>query len=249
LGRHPSLRECAVVVRERRGDPRLVAYVVPAGEAKPSAGEIQAFLHERLPEHMVPAFVVPLAALPLNPSGKVDRRALATSELAREPEGQWIAPRTPVEEVLAAIWSDLLGVERVGAGDSFFELGGHSLLAMRVVSRARDAFAMELSVRTVFEAPTLAALAARIAGDGGGTSAPPLLPAAPRSGELPLSFAQERLWFLDQLEPGSPLYNVPVALRLYGRLDVAAFAATFGEIVRRHEALRTGFASRDGAPV
>src|SRR6202035_2200827 len=209
LGRHPSLRECAVVVRERRGDPRLVAYVVPAGEAKPSAGEIQAFLHERLPEHMVPAFVVPLAALPLNPSGKVDHRALATSELAREPEGQWIAPRTPVE--------------RVCAGDSFFELGGHSLLAMRVVSRARDAFGMELSVRTVFEAPTLAALAARIAGDGGGTSAPPLRPAAPGRGELPLSFAQERLWFLDQLEPGSPLYNVPVALRLYGRLDVAAF--------------------------
>ncbi|MBW8873686.1 MAG: non-ribosomal peptide synthase/polyketide synthase [Acidobacteria bacterium] len=242
----PGVREAVVLAREEAGDRRLVAYM--AGEV--TAETLRAGLRERLPDYMVPAAFVTLETLPLTPNGKVDRKALPAPEQPGSEEG-YPALRTPVEEILAGIWAELLGLERVGADDHFFELGGHSLLATRVTSRLRDAFGVEIPLHDIFEAPRLADLAARVEAarrSGALAPAPPLLPVA-HDGDLPLSFAQERLWFIDQLEPGSPLYNVAAALRVEGPLDSGALALTLGEIVRRHEALRTVFASRAGAPV
>ncbi len=238
----PGVGQAVVVLRE----DRLVAYVTGGAAVE----TLRAALRERLPEHLVPAAFVPLAALPLTANGKVDRQALPAPERPGAAAG-FVAPRTPTEEVLAGLWAELLGVERVGAADHFFDLGGHSLLATRVVSRLRTTFGVEMPLRDLFEAPVLADLAARIeAARRAGTipTAPPLV-RVPREGPLPLSFAQQRLWFLDQLEPGSPLYNVPVALQVTGPLDAGRLARALGEVVRRHEALRTVFAAPDGAPV
>jgi acyl carrier protein len=162
----------------------------------------------------------------------------------------FVAPRGPVEEVLAGIWSHLLGVERVGREDSFFDLGGHSLLATRVMSRVGEAFRVDVPLRALFEAPTVAALAERVESALAGGGSRPTLPLLRRvrTEAAPLSFAQERLWFLDRLEPGGALYNLPAALRLTGRLDVAAFGRSLAEIVRRHEALRTVFPQLAGEP-
>ncbi|HKH46438.1 MAG TPA: amino acid adenylation domain-containing protein, partial [Thermoanaerobaculia bacterium] len=247
----PGVRETVVLAREdRSGDRRLVAYVT--GEV--TADALRTALRERLPDYMVPAAFVILEALPLTPNGKVDRKALLSQKAAPEQPGSeegFLAPRTPVEEILAGIWAGLLGVERVGADSDFFELGGHSLLATRVTSRLREAFGVEMPLHDLFEAPRLADLAARVETArrfGAPASVPPLLPVL-REGALPLSFAQERLWFIDQLEPGSPLYNIAAALRVEGPLDSRVLALTLGEIVRRHEALRTVFAVRAGAPV
>ncbi len=232
---------------------RLVAYV--AGEVAPE--ELRRHLRERLPDSMVPAAFVTLAALPLTANGKVDRKALPAPEWPAAAASP-LAPRTPVEEILAGIWSELLGVERIGVTGHFFELGGHSLLATQAVSRLRGAFGVELPVRDLFEAPVLADLAVRVeaalqaslhsSSHSPSAPAPPLVP-VPREGPLPLSFAQQRLWFIDQLAPGNPLYNVPVALRVEGPLRADLLARCLGEIVRRHEALRTVFIARDGAPV
>ncbi|HEV2734694.1 MAG TPA: amino acid adenylation domain-containing protein, partial [Longimicrobiaceae bacterium] len=252
LAAHPQVREAAVAVREASpGERRLVGYVTAeAGQTLPG-GELRAWLGERLPEYMVPAAVVVLGTMPLTAHGKVDRRALPEVELAAGAQGR-VAPRTPTEEVLAGIYAAALGVEGVGAADDFFALGGHSLLATRAVSRVREAFGVELPMRALFEAPTVAGLAARVDAllrEDGGTPAPPLLP-VPRDGRpLPLSFAQQRLWFIDRLAPGSAAYNIPSALRLRGRLDVAALRAAVGGVVRRHEALRTVFADVGGEPV
>ncbi len=245
LREHPGVREAAVLAREDApGQPRLVAYVV--GEA--GAEALRAHLGRSLPEHMVPGVFVALEWLPLTPNGKLDRGALPAPE--RGAEAEYVAPRTATEEVLAGIWAEVLGVERVGATASFFALGGHSLLAMRVVSRVREVFAVELPVRALFETPGVAGLGERVDAlrRAGLPPLPPLVPAE-RRGALPLSFAQERLWFLDQLEPGSDFYNVPMALRLRGALDAGALERALGEIVRRHEVLRTAFPERDGAPV
>ena len=198
---------------------------------------------------MVPAALVLLESLPLTPNGKVDRKALPAPEWRIG--DSYLAPRTPVEEVLSGIWGEVLGLERVGVVDSFFELGGHSLLATRVMSRLRSAFGVELPLRDLFEAPTVAGLAVRVESAlraGAGLAMPPLV-AVPRHGALPLSFAQQRLWFLDQLEPDSPLYNIPVALRIEGPLDIAVLTRSLTEVVRRHEALRTVFVSLEGEPV
>ncbi|HEY3571702.1 MAG TPA: amino acid adenylation domain-containing protein [Thermoanaerobaculia bacterium] len=241
----PDVREAVVVAREGR----LVAYVT--GGAKVDA--LRAALRERLPDFMVPAVFVTLDVLPLTPNGKVDRQALSSMGAAPEPPGAaetYQAPRTPVEEVVAGIWAELLGLDRVGVDGDFFALGGHSLLAARVTSRLRQAFGVELPVRDLFEAPTVAALAARIEAarrTGATSSAPPLVP-APRGGDLPLSFAQQRLWLIDQLEPGTPLYNLPLVLRAEGPLRAAVLRRALSEIVRRHEAVRTVFASREDAP-
>ena len=162
-----------------------------------------------------------------------------------------MAPRTPTEELLANLWAQVLSVEQVGVHDNFFALGGHSLLATQVVSRLRGVFQVELPLRRLFEMPTVAALARSIETarqEESGLQAPPMLP-VPREGDLPLSFAQQRLWFLDQFEPGTPLYNLPIALRLSGALDVGVLEQTINAIVRRHEALRTTFAAIDGYPV
>src|SRR5205085_10788405 len=196
-------------------------------------------------------FVI-LAALPLTPNRKVDRRALpALEQTLSELVTSYVAPRNAVEELVAGIWVEVLGLSRVGIHDNFFELGGHSLLATQVISRAREAFKVEVPLRRLFEAPTVSGLALCIEmaiKEGAGLQAPPLC-AIPRGGELALSFTQPRLWFLDQLEPGSPFYNIPAAVRLRGALDSAALAASITAVGRRHEALRTRFASADGRPV
>ncbi|HVR99264.1 MAG TPA: amino acid adenylation domain-containing protein [Thermoanaerobaculia bacterium] len=218
------------------------------------APELRAYLGSRLPEYMVPPVFVPLDALPLSPTGKVDRRRLPAPELSRREGAAFVAPRTPVERKLARIFAELLGMERIGAGDNFFELGGHSLLATQVVSRAREAFRVEVPLRALFQAPTVAGLAERIEAErraGTGLAAPPIVP-VPRQGlenGLPLSFAQQRLWFIDQMEPGTSLYNIATALRMTGRLDLVALAGSFGEVVRRHESLRTVFGEVEGVPV
>jgi amino acid adenylation domain-containing protein len=247
----PGVRAATVVVREDRsergaGDRRLVAYV--AGDVAVEA--LRRWLRERLPDYMVPAAFMLLAALPLTPNGKVDRKALP-APAGQSSEETYLAPHTPVEEMVAGIWAEVLGLERVGVTDHFFELGGHSLLATRVMSRLRSVFEIEMPLRVLFEAPRLATLAVRVEEAlraGAGQLTPPLVP-VPHEGTLPLSFAQQRLWFIDQLEPGSPLYNIPVALRVEGPLDGAALALCLGEIVRRHETLRTIFAAPDGSPV
>ena len=250
LADHPEVKEGAVAAREDGpGGKRLVAYYVARGEA-PAVSGLRQYLKERLPEHMVPSAFVRLEALPLTPSRKVDRKALPAPVL-EEAREEYEAPRTAMEQVVADLWAPLLGLKRVGARDHFFELGGHSLLATQVVSRLREVLQRELPVRTLFEAPTVAELAARLEsmlGDGPGLQAPPLVPTA-RDGVLPLSFAQQRLWFLEQLTPGGFTYNVPYFARLEGRLEVAALERSLREVVRRHEVLRTTFTQVKGEPV
>ncbi|MBW8875034.1 MAG: amino acid adenylation domain-containing protein, partial [Acidobacteria bacterium] len=256
LRSHPRVRESVVVAQQERGDRRLVAYVVAAAAAageELAAGLLRDFLRSKLPDYMVPAAWVFLEALPLTTHGKLDRRALAQwAPAPPAPARQtYRAPRTLAEGLMAEIWAEVLGVERVGVEDDFFELGGHSLLATRVVSRVRHAFAVELPLQALFEAPTVAALAERLALPAAGIATglrPPLVPRA-GGGDLPLSFAQQRLWFLDQLMPGSPQYNMPIALRVHGPLAVAPLAAALGEIVRRHEALGTVFVAGPEGPL
>jgi amino acid adenylation domain-containing protein/non-ribosomal peptide synthase protein (TIGR01720 family) len=248
LGRHPGVREATVVVREDvPGDKRIIAYLVLAAE-RPTTAELRAFLGDRLPEYMVPSVFMPLLAMPLSASGKVDRKALPAPETAAEGR-VFVAPRSPVEEAIAAVFAEVLRLPAVSAHDGFFELGGHSLLATRVASRVRAAFGVDLPVRLLFDASTPAALAAYVEGRiGQGTVARPLT-RAPRDGVLPLSFAQERMWLLDQLDPGDPSYIIPRALRLRGELDIAALERSIRDIIARHEILRTTFARVDGRAV
>ncbi|PTL75142.1 non-ribosomal peptide synthetase, partial [Vitiosangium sp. GDMCC 1.1324] len=252
LDKHPGVRQVVVVAREDRpGDKRLVAYLTPSGQQVPTAAELRAHLKQHLPEHMVPSAFVALEQLPLTPNGKINRKALPAPEAPQDSGAEYIAPRTPTEEKLAAIWTEVLSVPRIGAEDNFFELGGHSLLATRVLSRLRTAFQVELPVRALFEAPTLSALALKIDEAQRSRVSPQAVPLRPahREGDIPLAFSQQRLWFLDQLEPGSPVYNIPAALRLTGSLNTEALRRAFEELVRRHESLRTTFASHDGQPV
>ncbi|MET0395249.1 MAG: non-ribosomal peptide synthase/polyketide synthase, partial [Longimicrobiaceae bacterium] len=249
---HPAVREAVVTAHEGgSGERWLAGYVVAAeGAAAPAAEELRGWLRGRLPEYMVPPVFVAVEALPLTPSGKVDRLALPAPERAESAAA--VAPRTPTEEVLAGIWAEVLGVDGIGAGDDFFALGGHSLLATRVMARVREAFGVEVPLRSLFELPTVGALAERIEAlrSAGAAVAPPIRRVsreAPRA--LPLSFAQQRLWVVDRLEPNSPAYNLPYALRLRGELDTAALRASLDGLVRRHETLRTTFADHDGSPV
>ncbi|MEA2694490.1 MAG: hypothetical protein QOJ16_3877, partial [Acidobacteriota bacterium] len=254
LAEHPGVRDAVVVARAPARDPgerSLVAYWVPASgrpESAPAALELREFLRQRLPAYMVPAVLVALPALPVTANGKLDEAALPLPE---EPvaSGAQGPPRTPTEELLAALWSDLLGIARIGRGDDFFALGGHSLLATRLAARLPLTFGRELPLRALFESPTLAAQAARIdAATRAGNSPPPLVRGA-RPALLPLSFAQERLWFLEQLTPGQAAYNLPYFARVRGPLVPAALAATLSAIVRRHESLRTRFLSLAGRPL
>ncbi|MET0399317.1 MAG: non-ribosomal peptide synthase/polyketide synthase [Longimicrobiaceae bacterium] len=251
LAGHPGVLRAVVAARDdRAGGKRLVAYVVPAAEAAPSPAELRAWLRRTLPEHMVPGVVVTLDRLPLTPAGKTDRRALPEPEAGAAGEAEHAPPSTPVQEILAGIWGEVLETGSVGAADDFFALGGHSLLGTRVVARVRDALGVELPLRALFEAPTLAGLADRIEAlrSTGSEAAPPIV-RVPRGGPLPLSFAQQRLWFIDRLEPGSAVYNMPYALRLRGRLDPAVLGRGLAEIARRHETLRTVFGTMGDEPV
>ncbi|MEV4135109.1 amino acid adenylation domain-containing protein [Dactylosporangium sp. NPDC049742] len=208
---------------------------------------LRAALGERLPDYMVPTAFVFLDAFPLTPNGKIDRAALPSAELdRRELRSAYAAPRDPAEEALCGLFSKVLGVPRVGVHDSFFDLGGHSLLATRLIAHVRAALDVQLPVRAVFETPTPAGLAERVRRCRGAAHAP-LVPAA-RPERVPLSFAQQRLWFLYHLEGPSPTYNIPMAVRLRGPLDVDALRAAVGDLTDRHEVLRTVFPDRDGVP-
>ena len=244
LLRHPEVGQAAVLAREDRpGDKRLVAYVVPAEGQGPDFAALRADLVQTLPEYMVPAAIVRLEALPLTPNGKLDRKALPAPEISTGTAYQ--APRTAQEEILCSLFAETLNVPRVGMDDNFFELGGHSLVATRLASRIRSTLGVELAIRSVFEAPTVATLAERLnAAQGARAPLKPML----RPAEIPLSFAQRRLWFLDRLEGPSPTYNIPVAVRLSGPLEVSALEAALGDLVRRHESLRTIFAEVQGVP-
>ena len=205
-------------------------------------------LKKRLPEYMVPTAFVLLAELPTTSSGKVDRRALpGPAEIALEPTAAYVEPRTRVELQLAQMWQQLLNRKHVSVHDNFFELGGHSLLATQVISRVREMFEIDIPLRSIFEARTIADLAERIERSLGAAGTSPIS-RAPRDRALPLSFAQQRLWFLDQVVPGNPAYNIQAAVRLSGSFNPAAFASTLNEIVQRHEILRTTFHIVDGQP-
>ncbi|HEY0739774.1 MAG TPA: amino acid adenylation domain-containing protein, partial [Herpetosiphonaceae bacterium] len=226
---HPDVRETVALMREDRPAgvspvQRIVAYIVPDAQhdrQTPTPSVLRAFLQARLPSYMVPSAFVVLDALPLTPSGKIDRRALPTPDLTIAADMAFIAPRTPLEELIAGVWAAVLGLERVGVHDTFFALGGHSLLATQVISRLRQVTGRDLPLRLLFEAPTIAQFVEYL-GSSGMRAEVPLLP-VPRDGRpLPLSFAQQRLWFLHQLEPGSTAYHLPTVVRLRGTLDVAA---------------------------
>ena len=231
--------QAAVIAREDRpGDKRLVGYVI--GSADPA--EVRAALAHRLPAYMVPAAIVSIDALPLTPNGKLDTRALPVPEYTA---GAYRAPSNPVEEILAGIFAEILGSDRVGVDDSFFDLGGDSITAMRVIAAVNTSLHTNLAVRTLFEAPTIAELAPRI-GEGTGRLEP--LVAVERPTVVPLSFAQNRLWFLEQLQGPSAVYNMATTLRLDGHLDADALRAALADVISRHESLRTVLLAPDGIP-
>ncbi|HKH48874.1 MAG TPA: amino acid adenylation domain-containing protein, partial [Thermoanaerobaculia bacterium] len=243
----PGARAAAVIAL----DGRLVGFVVPERDGSVAVGDLQEALRARLPDSMVPGSWQLLSELPLTSHGKVDRRALATLGAAVPEEGSGAvaeAARGPVEETIAAIFAEVLGRERVGRRESFFDLGGHSLLATRVASRVRSALGAEIPLVAVFDAPTVEGVAAAVDAARGRPVLPPLVRTMPGSGEAPLSFAQQRLWFLDRLEPGSATYNLPVAVRLRGALDVAALEQALQGIVHRHQALRSTFHEGEHGP-
>jgi len=224
----------------------------PRAETELKAEELRQFLRQKLPEYMLPSSYVFLSRMPLTPNGKVDRKALPIPEISLQvTSDKFIAPRTPTEEILAGIWSRVLTIERVGINDNFFELGGDSLLATQCMSRIRNVLSFELPLHALFESPTVASLAEiidrskRPVQDSEDSS----IPLIERDEKLVTSFAQQRLWFVEQLAAGSPIYNVPAVMRLHGRLSVHTLEMSLGEIIRRHEALRTTFRSIDGLPV
>jgi len=253
ISQHSKVRETVVVVRsDEASSQRIVAYVVLHTEQTLTITELRDFLELKLPNYMLPAAFVMLEALPLTPNGKVDRKALRAPEVTQLlSESDFIAPSTPIEQMLALIWAEVLGIEKVGIHNNFFTLGGHSLLVTRVISKVRQVFQLDLPIRRLFEQPTIAGLAKDIEkatkADLGLETAN--IERISRSQELPLSFAQQRLWFLAQLEPNSPFYNISAAVRLQGQLNLGALQQSFNEILRRHEALRTNFQTIGGQPV
>jgi len=243
-----GVREAVVIAREDApGDKRLVAYLVAHEGITLQAAGLRTALSTRLPEYMLPSAFVTLEAMPLTANGKLDRKALPAPDATALAVREYEAPQDEVEATLAAIWQDLLKVPRVGRQDHFFELGGHSLLAVQLVSRVRMALGVELPLRAVFAGPGLSALAEAVR--AAGTSTLGRIQRVDRNQALPLSLAQQRLWFIDQLDKSaSAAYHMSAALRLMGKLNVAALQATLDRLVARHESLRTSFVALDGVP-
>jgi amino acid adenylation domain-containing protein len=253
LNHQPNIcASAAAVWPDEAGGQRLVAYLVPEQEPKPTVEELRRFLQERLPDYMLPAAFVWLDELPLLDSGKLDRQRLPDpAGVTSPPETAPLPPRTLVEELLAGIWGQVLGLKHLGIQHNFFHLGGHSLLATQIISRVREVFRAEIPLHDLFEAPTVASFGRRVEEAlhlKHGVQPRPIERAA-RQADMPLSYAQQRLWFIDQLQPNSPVYNIPAAVRLQGRLNRAAFEQALDELVRRHEVLRTTFAMVNGQPV
>jgi amino acid adenylation domain-containing protein len=255
LHAHPDIVQAAVEMREDMpGDKRLVGFIVPRPGSTLSVGRLMQHLQDRLPSYMVPSTFVELTALPRTEHGKLDRRALHVPRDSRASRldltSAYVPPRSTTEDLLAQMWSEILHVTDVGIHDHFFELGGNSLLATQVVSRVRSLLHRELPLRSLFMAPTIAGLSRLIDHtEESEQSGVPEMVAVPRTGPLPLSFAQERMWFLHQLAPKSSAYAIPAAVRLQGPLNKLALRASVAELVRRHEALRTTFEERGGRPV
>jgi amino acid adenylation domain-containing protein len=249
LNQHPAVKtSVAVAVEDATADKRLIGYVVPKPNGLLTAEELRSHLMAKLPEYMVPSAFVLLDELPLTPNGKVDRRALpAPREVDTDSTALYVPPRTHIEELLAQIWAGVLNRKQVSIYDSFFDLGGHSLLIIRLVSRIRDAFKIEMQMRDLFDAPTVAQLAEIIEAKVNTGQQLALVPMSPVSKDrpLPLSFSQQRLWFLANLSPDSSAYNIPAVFRLTGHLDVDALEQSFNEVVKRHEILRTRFEMED----
>ncbi|MBN1481966.1 amino acid adenylation domain-containing protein [candidate division KSB1 bacterium] len=251
LSHHDNVRDAVVLAKEdANGQTMLIGYVIPQQGSAIDQSQLQSFVRDQLPDYMVPSIILTLESFPLTSSGKVDRRALPEPDMeAFAKSREYVAPRNETETQLAAIWQDILSLDRVGVTDSFFDLGGHSLMATQLVSRIRDAFGVELPLRDIFETPTIASLTllveqARLREQN---VAPPI-EKADRTGDIPLSFSQKRLWFLDQLAPNNAFYNIPGAIKLSGHLNIEAFEKSITEITRRHEALRTTFAATKGKP-
>ncbi len=246
-----AVKQCAVILREdEAGDKRIVGYVVGSGEGKATGAELREYLRGRLPDYMVPSWIVELSEMPLTPNGKVDRKALPAPTIGAD-SVESREPGTALEEIVAGIFEEVLRVERVGIQDNFFELGGHSLLATQVVSRIREVLSVEVALRALFEAPTVAGLAEEVERERneGRRVEAPAIEAVSRERELPLSYAQQRLWFIQQLEPESAAYNIPLSVRLQGEMNQTALRQSLEEIARRHEVLRTRFETREGRPV
>ena len=249
LSKHSGVRQCLVMAcQDEMGTTRLVAYFVAQEGADPSSDELAGHLKQSLPEYMIPSAFLVLDAFPLTPNGKIDRKRLPAPDYQQNAGEGYVAPRTPTEEKVAAIWAEVLHLDRVGATDDFFAIGGHSLLAAQVISRLRQALEIEIPLKAMFESPKLEVLAARIQQAKHGLE----LPAITRVGRgepLAASFAQQRLWFLDQLEPNNPAYNIPWTLKIGGRVHVDALHESLNAIAVRHESLRTVFRTVGDQPV
>ncbi len=242
LAKHPDVRQVAVVAREDEpGDKRIVAYIVPGSKENPDFSELRQYVGDSLPDYMIPSAFVKMNDLPLTPNGKLDRKALPAPDFSATVTNR--APRTPQEEILGDLFAEVLGLPRIGIDDSFFELGGHSLLAANLMVRIRDVLGVELGIGKLFESPTVASLAKQLAH---GKNGRPPVKKVEKHEEIPLSFAQQRLWFLHRLEGHGPAYNIPVVVHLQGELNQKALQEALCDVVEHHESLRTIFPETGG---
>ncbi|MGZ4032453.1 MAG: amino acid adenylation domain-containing protein, partial [Tumebacillaceae bacterium] len=254
LAQHEAVQRAVVIAQESAtGDKRLVAYVVLHKGYDGARDDLRIYLKEKMPAYMVPAFLIELDSIPVTPNGKVDRRALPKPEQTLGERTDVVRGRTPLEEELRGIWSQVLGMENIGIHDSIFDLGGHSLLFAKLITRMEEVFAVKVPMRSFFVRPTVAQLAEEIVELQGVEQdvQMPSIPLVPvqRAPHMPLSFPQQRMWLVEQVRPDTAVYNLPFALRLHGVLDVGALERSLNEIVRRHEALRATFSQMEGQPV
>ena len=253
LNQHPAIRETVVIVREGQlGEKQLVAYVITMPGVEVATSQIYAWLHDKVPEYMIPVAFVLLDQFPLSPNGKVERSALPAPDYEQnELTASYVAPRTATEDLLVGIWCEVLGLEQVGVLNNFFAIGGHSLSATQVMARLRKKLQIDLPLHVLFEYPTIAALAEQVelVRKKYTKTVLPVPDIRPRRALFPLSFAQRRLWFLSQLEPENPFYNIPLAFRMQGPLQVKALERSLFEVVQRHEVLRSTIVLADGQPM